>query len=138
MTDQKKRDEIKSWLKEEDIDRKELALECGVSVTTVNGWLSQKPIPKKALMLIANLMKERGRSRINIAACDLTIHLPGDVLNKLSRIATEARVDIGNVVHKIITHVSENPDLVKEWEGERLKRRQLKAAEEAEKYGLES
>lgn len=48
--------EIKSWLSEIGRDRKWLADQCGVSISTVNGWLSaNRPIPGPAAKIIERL-----------------------------------------------------------------------------------
>lgn len=49
-------EEIKSWLADSGRSREWLAEECGVSLATVNGWLSAgRPIPGPALRIIERL-----------------------------------------------------------------------------------
>lgn len=53
---------IKRWLKRIDQDRAWLANHCGVSKSTVDGWLAenaQRAIPAPCLRIISTLMNER-------------------------------------------------------------------------------
>lgn len=47
---------IRRWLKSTGQDRAWLAAQCGVSKSTVDGWMAGRPITKPSLNLIAGLM----------------------------------------------------------------------------------
>lgn len=53
-----KPDQIKQWLKETGKDRAWLAEKCGVSKSTVDGWMAGRTIPKPAIVTISSLMFE--------------------------------------------------------------------------------
>jgi hypothetical protein len=48
--------QIKTWLKTTGKDRHWLAEKCGVHKSTVDGWLSGRPIPKPALAVLSGLI----------------------------------------------------------------------------------
>ena len=50
------REDIKNWLKSTNTKRELLAEACGVSIHTVNGWLSNTDIPLKKLKIVETLM----------------------------------------------------------------------------------
>lgn len=113
MSEQEKRLGIKSWLKKENISRTHLADLCGVSLSTVNGWLSKKPVPEKAWRLIQKLMSETGNNRIRIARHDLKINFSGDIMEKLMRAAYSSNSTVEELVHKLITEAAENPEMIR-------------------------
>lgn len=51
-----KPDQIKQWLKETGKDRVWLAEKCGVSKSTVDGWMAGRTIPRPAAATINSLM----------------------------------------------------------------------------------
>jgi hypothetical protein len=53
-----KPEQIKQWLKESGHDRHWLADKCGVHKSTVDGWLSNRPIPRQADTAIKAMMME--------------------------------------------------------------------------------
>lgn len=58
------KEEIKAWLKDSGMSRQELAARCGVTLSSVNNWLSNSKtnqIPELKMQLIEKLMQETKR-----------------------------------------------------------------------------
>lgn len=76
------KEEIDQWLKDIGKTRKWLADQCGVKYLVVNNWFSKsRTIPKKALIIIDNLMNQpqpADDSQISIADLDINLKVSHD------------------------------------------------------------
>lgn len=86
--------DIKAWLKKTGHNRTWLGEQCGVSKSTVNGWLSaQRPIPNPALKILTRLMT---------GEVSLNPNLPLETFLKAQRLANEQGVSLDAWIAQLI------------------------------------
>ncbi|MDO5470746.1 MAG: hypothetical protein Q4F38_05535 [Akkermansia sp.] len=110
--------EIKQWLREQGLDYRWLAEQCGVSEITVRNWMSQRNIPTLRRQLLERVMVQLpGVSRENTgdkstgvsvrAGFTLTVQLDSTVYTKLEARALEENTTVEQLVAHAITAAAE-------------------------------
>jgi hypothetical protein len=108
--------EVKQWLKNQGLDYKWMAQQCGVSEITVRNWMSQKTIPKLKQELLERVIVQRSSANTGLnpivtpgvevdASLTLTVKLSPDLYNKLESKATKQGISVGNLVAQAISEL---------------------------------
>jgi len=114
--------EVKRWLKEQNLDYKWMADQCGVSEITVRNWMSQKTIPPLKQQLIERVMVQmpsyqpvsspgsvRG-VQVN-ASLSLTVKLSPELYKQLEIKASRQGISLRDMVAQAISSlVNEQPE----------------------------
>lgn len=108
--------EIDQWLKTLNKDRKWLAEQCGVSYGQVNNWMSKnREIPKKALIIIDNLMNQpqpADDSQISIADLDINLKVSHDKFLEFNNYAKACGMNIVDWIIYVLEYAGDNKELL--------------------------
>lgn len=108
--------EIDQWLKTLKKDRKWLAEQCGVSYGQVNNWMSKnREIPKKALIIIDNLMNQpqpADDSQISIADLDINLKVSHDKFLEFNNYAKACGMNIVDWIIYVLEYAGDNKELL--------------------------
>lgn len=109
---------VKRWLKEQNLDYKWMADQCGVSEITVRNWMSQKTIPPLKRQLIERVMVQMPvastitspsdlRPDIQVdASMSLTIKISPELYSQLEDKAARQGISLGEMVARVISDLA--------------------------------
>lgn len=110
------KEEIKDWLKDIGKTRQWLADQCGVKYLVVNNWFSKsRTIPKKALIIIDNLMNQpqpADDSQISIADLDINLKVSHDKFLEFNNYAKACGMNIVDWIIYALEYVGDNKELL--------------------------
>lgn len=110
------KEEIKDWLKGIGKDRFWLADKCGVKYLVVNNWFSKsRTIPKKALIIIDNLMNQpqpADDSQISIADLDINLKVSHDKFLEFNNYAKACGMNIVDWIIYVLEYAGDNKELL--------------------------
>lgn len=113
---------VKRWLKEQNLDYKWMADQCGVSEITVRNWMSQKTIPPLKQQLIERVMVQMPAVQpasspgtvpgVQVdASLSLTIKLSPELYSRLEARAARQGISLGDMMARVISSlVHEEPE----------------------------
>lgn len=108
--------EIDQWLKTNKKDRRWLAERCGVSYGQVNNWMSKnREIPKKAMIIIDNLMsqpKPSGDSQVSIPDFDINLKVSPDKFLEFNKYAKSCGMNIVDWIIYVLEYAGDNKELL--------------------------
>lgn len=102
------RDELKAWLSTIPDGRKWLAGKCNVSKPTVDGWCSNRSIPRHAQMIIDELMSttpKQGRVIISLSPDEYALVETARHLGNFATLDTFAHHAVMEKAHQIAKHL---------------------------------
>lgn len=112
---------VKRWLKEQNLDYKWMADQCGVSEITVRNWMSQKIIPPLKQQLIERVMVQMPAAQsvsspssipgVQVdASLSLTVKLSPELYSQLEAKASQQGISLGDMVAQAISSlINEEP-----------------------------
>lgn len=110
------KEEIDQWLKEIGKTRQWLADQCGVKYLVVNNWFSKsRTIPKKAMIIIDNLMsqpKPSGDSQVSIPDFDINLKVSPDKFLEFNKYAKSCGMNIVDWIICVLEYVGDNKELL--------------------------
>lgn len=108
--------EIDQWLKTNKKDRRWLAERCGVSYGQVNNWMSKnREIPKKAMIIIDNLMSQpklSDDSQISIPDLDINLKISPDKFLEFNKYAKSCGMNIVDWIIYVLEYAGDNKELL--------------------------
>lgn len=110
------KEEIDQWLKDIGKTRHWLANQCGVKYLVVNNWFSKsRTIPKKALIIIDNLMNQpqpADDSQISIADLDINLKVSHDKFLEFNNYAKACGMNIVDWIICVLEYAGDNKELL--------------------------
>lgn len=110
------KEEIDQWLKYIGKTRQWLADQCGVKYLVVNNWFSKsRTIPKKALIIIDNLMNQpqpADDSQISIADLDINLTVSHDKFLEFNNYAKACGMNIVDWIIYVLEYAEDNKELL--------------------------
>ena len=110
------KEEIDQWLKDIGKTRQWLADQCGVKCLVVNNWFSKsRTIPKKALIIIDNLMNQpqpADDSQISIADLDINLKVSHDKFLEFNNYAKACGMNIVDWIIYVLEYAGDNKELL--------------------------
>lgn len=110
------KEEIDQWLKDIGKTRQWLAGQCGVKYLVVNNWFSKsRTIPKKALIIIDNLMNQpqpADDSQISIADLDINLKVSHDKFLEFNNYAKACGMNIVDWIIYVLEYAGDNKELL--------------------------
>ena len=110
------KEEIDQWLKDIGKTRQWLADQCGVKYLVVNNWFSKsRTIPKKALIIIDNLMNQpqpADDSQISIADLDINLKVSHDKFLEFNNYAKAYGMNIVDWIIYVLEYAGDNKELL--------------------------
>lgn len=110
------KEEIDQWLKDIGKTRQWLADQCGVKYLVVNNWFSKsRTIPKKALIIIDNLMNQpqpADDSQISIADLDINLKVSHDKFLEFNNYAKACVMNIVDWIIYVLEYAGDNKELL--------------------------
>ena len=110
------KEEIDQWLKDIGKTRQWLADQCGVKYLVVNNWFSKsRTIPKKALIIIDNLMNQpqpADDSQISIADLDINLKVSHDKFLEFNNYAKACGMIIVDWIFYVLEYAGDNKELL--------------------------
>lgn len=110
------KEEIDQWLKDIGKTRQWLADQCGVKYLVVNNWFSKsRTIPKKALIIIDNLMNQpqpADHSQISIADLDINLKVSHDKFLEFNNYAKACGMNIVDWIIYVLEYAGDNKELL--------------------------
>ena len=110
------KEEIDQWLKDIGKTRQWLADQCGVKYLVVNNWFSKsRTIPKKALIIIDNLMNQpqpADDSQISIADLDINLKVSHDKFLEFNNYAKACGMNIVDWIIYVLEYAGDYKELL--------------------------
>ncbi len=113
---------VKRWLKEQNLDYKWMADQCGVSEITVRNWMSQKIIPPLKQQLIERVMVQMPAAQPTSSpnsipdiqvdvSLSLSVKLSPELYKQLEAKASQHGISLGDMVARSISSlINEQPE----------------------------
>ena len=114
---------VKRWLKEQNLDYKWMAVQCGVSEITGRNWMSQKIIPPLKQQLIERVMVQMPAAQPTSSpnsipdiqvdvSLSLSVKLSPELYKQLEAKASQQGISLGDMVARSISYlINEQPEI---------------------------